>query len=272
MPKTCTCSRRPLAARQHVRDQVRLRLVVLAAVSARAGDVEVAQAHGAEAGDRRAVVGDHVVDRELRLPVRVDRIRRRRLVHRHVLGDPVGRARGGEDEPRHAVLAQAIEQIERAADVRAPVDLRVRDGLADECERGEVQRAVERPERPEPGLQPGRVEQIGLDEGGAAGHRVAVSLGQVVEHDDLVADREKVRGDVAADVARASGDEQSHRAESTKNGCLDAPSWRRGARKSPSGRATVDNPRGAPADRPTAGVGEAPMRSGGLDQGDHGPL
>ena len=43
-----------------------------------------------------------------------------------------------------------------------------------------------------------------------AGHRVGVPGRQVVEHGDLVTSRDQLGSDDAADVARATGDEQSH--------------------------------------------------------------
>ena len=94
---------RPCARRgpQHVGDQVRLGLVVLSQVAAGPGHVEVPQAHRPEPV-RRAEVGDHPVDGELRRAVRALRAGRRQLGDRHLVGLAVDRAGRGEHQPRRA--------------------------------------------------------------------------------------------------------------------------------------------------------------------------
>ena len=87
---------------EHERDQVRLGLVVLAQLPARARDVEVAQRRGGQPV-RAALVADHQVDRELGRAVGVDRRGRLVLGDRDGLRLAVGRAGGGEHEPADAV-------------------------------------------------------------------------------------------------------------------------------------------------------------------------
>ena len=58
----------------------------------------------------------------------------------------------------------------------------------------------------------GAVAQRALDERGPGRHRVGVPGGQVVEHGDLMPGRDQLRGDDAADVPGAAGDEHSHKA------------------------------------------------------------
>ena len=70
---------------QHQRDQVRLGVVVLAEVPARARDVEVAQRGGGEPVGA-ALVADHAVDRQLGVAVGVDRRGGHVLAQRRRLG------------------------------------------------------------------------------------------------------------------------------------------------------------------------------------------
>ena len=85
------------------------------------------------------------------------------------------------------------------------------DRLADQRQRREVQRrrrtAVER------GGDRGGVEQVGLDERRALGHRRAVAAVERVEHGDVVAAGDQLLGDDRADVAGSAGDEEAHEAE-----------------------------------------------------------
>ena len=191
---------------QHERDQVRLGMMVLAQLTARPGDVEVAQRDRGEAVGAR-LVGEHPIDRELRVPVRVDRPVRR------VLGDQVDvrlairRRRRGEHDPLDPVRSHRVEQVERADDVAAVVALRELDGLGDQRQRREVHDAVD--------SRHGRVdrlgvEQVDLQELGTGGNGGAVAAVERVEHGDLVAALQQLLGDDRADVAGTAGDEESH--------------------------------------------------------------
>ena len=123
-------------------------------------------------------------------------------------GLAVGRGGRGEDQAPDVVRAHRVEQVQRADHVPAPVALGVLDGLAHERERGEVQDAVE-PAR-EHGVERGRVQQVGLDEGRALRDRLAVAAVERVEHGDLVAARDELLRDDRADVAGSAGDEEAH--------------------------------------------------------------
>ena len=163
---------------------MRLGLVVLAELAARARDVEVAQRDRAEPV-RAALVGDHAVDRELRVAVGVDRVGRQRLGHRHLVGLAVDRAGGGEHEPLDARLAHRVEQVERRDEVAAVVALGMLDRLGDECERGEVQDRVEA--LGERGRRGRGVVEVDVEVTRARGDRPRVPAVEVVEHRHVVA-------------------------------------------------------------------------------------
>ena len=203
---------------EHERDQVRLGLVVLAQLPARARDVEVAQ-RGGRQPVRAALVADHQVDRELGRAVGVDRRRRLVLGDRHDLRLAVGRAGRGEHEPADAVRAHRVEQVERADEVVAPVALRVLDRLRHERERREVQHAVDAGERARPARPASSSETSTCSAAVRDGARVAAR--EVVEHDDLVAGFEQLLGDHRADVARAARHEDPHSGRHRRmGGCI----------------------------------------------------
>src|SRR4051794_21070865 len=196
---------------EHERDQVRLGLVVLAEVAAGPRDVEVAQRDRAEPV-RPALVGDHAVDRELRVPVGVDRVGGQRLGHGHLGGLAVDRAGRGEHEPPDARLAHRVEEVQRRDEVAAVVALGVLDGLRDERERREVQHRV--PPLGEGGLGGLEVVERHVEVAGALRDRARVATVEVVEDRDLVARVDELGGHDGADVAGAAGHEELHAAES----------------------------------------------------------
>src|SRR4051794_6230909 len=196
---------------EHERDQVRLGLVVLAEVAAGPRDVEVAQRDRAEPV-RPALVGDHAIDRELRVPVGVDRVGGQRLGHGHLGGLAVDRAGRGEHEPPDARLAHRVEEVERRDEVAAVVALGVLDGLRDERERREVQHRV--PPLGESGLGGLEVVEGHVEVAGALRDRAGVATVEVVEDRDLVARVDELGGHDGADVAGAAGHEELHAAES----------------------------------------------------------
>ena len=104
--------------------------------------------------------------------------------------------------------AHRVEQVPRADHVVVPVALGALDRLGDERERGEVHDGVD------PGRQGraerARVQQRDGDVLGARWDGLGVPAREVVEHDDLVAGGEQLRGDDRADVARAPRDEDPH--------------------------------------------------------------
>jgi hypothetical protein len=184
-----------------------LGLVILARVTRGSGDVEVPQAHRPEPVGE-AEVADHPVDGELGGAVGVRRARRGVLADRDLVGLPVDRARRGEHEPCDAGRVHRLEQVERAGHVRAVVALGVAHRLRDERERREMEHAVEPLADRLGHLR--LIAQIGFDEPGVGGDRLAVPALEIVEHDDLVAALQKLPGDDRSDVAGAAGDEQFH--------------------------------------------------------------
>src|SRR4051794_12101301 len=196
---------------EHERDQVRLGLVVLAEVAAGPRDVEVAQRDRAEPV-RPALVGDHAVDRELRVPVGVDRVGGQRLGHGHLGGLAVDRAGRGEHEPPDARLAHRVEEVQRRDEVAAVVALGVLDGLRDERERREVQHRV--PPLGEGGLGGLEVVERHVEVAGALRDRARMAAVEVVEDRDVVARVDELGGHDRADVAGAAGHEELHAAES----------------------------------------------------------
>ena len=86
------------------------------AVGGGAGGVEVAQRRVAQAVGVR-VVGQRVLDHQLREAVGIDRVLRMVFGDRHLLGNAVGGARAGEHDPLDAGRAHGVQQRERADDV-----------------------------------------------------------------------------------------------------------------------------------------------------------
>ena len=171
----------------------------LAEPAVRSGDVEVAQADGAQTVGARPP-GEHVVHGELARAVGVGGRGRVGLAQRRVRGRvSVGGGGGGEHQPVHAVFAHGLQQGEGAGDVGVPVRSGVLHGLAHQGLSGEVQHGVEG------GVQDaGRVVDVALDEGGAGGDGVTVAGGEHVEHGDLVSHLQQECGDDAADVTGAA--------------------------------------------------------------------
>ena len=195
---------------QH-RDQVRLRVVVLADLAVRigAGGVEVAQRHGAQAVGG-GVVAQDLLDHPLRAAVGIDR----RLWP--VLGDrlagarAVGGAGAGEDDPADAVRAHRIQQAKRADDVVAVVEPRIEHRLADIGEGGEVDDRVRTMRRQHLGEAVG-VEQVAALER-APLHRMGEAAREVVVGDRRVAGPRQRLAGVRADVARPAGDQDRRHA------------------------------------------------------------
>src|SRR5699024_3867275 len=217
---------------QHQREEMRLDLTVLACAPVRAGHVEVPQAgRGHPVHDR--VGRDGVVDRELSGAVGVGG------PGGHVLGDGDlfrlavrGRCRR-EHQVVHAGGAHRVEHRQRAGDVALPVLAGPGHGLADQGPGGEVHHAVERRVEDLAG-EPGDVP---LDERRARRYRVPVPGREVVDDDHLVSPLEQYGRAHAADVARASGDEQLHGRSSTWMACAWSPSTST-VHPSPESRAT----------------------------------
>src|SRR5699024_7028343 len=192
-------------------DEMGLDLAVLALPGPRAGDVEVAQARGAQAVGA-GVGGDGVVDGQLRRAVRVRRRGGHVLGDGHLLRLAVGGGGGGEHEVVRARGAHGVEQRQRSADVAVPVLGRVGDGFADERAGREVDDAVEGGVVAL-GLGQDVTREIGdiaLDEDGALGDALPVAGGQVVQDGDLVALVEQDLRAHAAHVTGAAGDQEPH--------------------------------------------------------------
>ena len=195
---------------EDVRDQMGLGIVVLARAVARAGDVEVAQAHRADLVGG-AEVADHVVDRQLRRAVRVRRARRRGLGDRDLVGLAVDRAGRGEDEPLHGRVPHRLEQVQRSADVRAVIALGMLHRFADQRERREVQdrRRSPRSEASRSASASSRSATTSRISRATAARWPRSRLSNTTTSCPA---REQLAGDDRADVAGAAGDEELHRA------------------------------------------------------------
>src|SRR5919112_3027796 len=188
-------------------DQVRLRMVVLPTPATRTRHVEVAEARRSQPASP-GHGADQPVYGELGASVRVGGQGRGRLLYRHLLGFAVDGGRRGKYEPPCARFAHRLQKVERPADVVAVVDLRLLYGLADEGERREVEHAFEAFGERLAGET--GVHEVSLNQVSPFGDGLAVSFGEVVEHDRLVARFDELGGDDAADVAGPAGHQDLH--------------------------------------------------------------
>jgi len=179
-------------------------------VLARTEDVEVAQADGGQAVERREVLREELVD------VLGDGVGRKRgadvvLDLRERLGIAVGGGGGRVDDVLDAGLVRGVEDVDRARDVDVGGQRRVVDGQRHRAERGVVQDVAGAGDRLLAGVH--RADVV-LDEGEArvAQERrdvFALAGGKVVEDDDVVVLREEPLDQVGADESGAAGDQDA---------------------------------------------------------------
>ena len=189
------------------RDQVRLRVVVLAQAPGRvrAGRVEVAERGAAKPMDAVGPV-QRALDHALALAVgRAGR-------DGGVLGDgdalrhPEQRRRGGQHEPPDPVPHARLNQPDAVRPVLQHVAIRLAHTLAHQRQRREVQHAGPRPVGQHL-VHPGRVGQVRHDELRPRQHGLGEALPEVVQHRDLRATVEQRGHDVATHVASAARDQ-----------------------------------------------------------------
>src|SRR5438067_617914 len=99
------------------------------AVLARARRVEVAE-RGPFQPVCATVALEHVLDRELRFTVRIDRLRWMILGDRHLLGHAVDRRGRRQDEALHVARERRAEERDRRAEVVLVIELRIDHALA----------------------------------------------------------------------------------------------------------------------------------------------
>ena len=112
----------------------------------------------------------------------------------------------------NARLPHRLQQVKRADDVVAVIQVGLLDRFADEGEGGKVHHGVDFA-LAQQGRQLGLVAQVAFDQQ-AARHGLAMALRQVVVDHDLVAGRQQPAEAVRADVTGAAGDENPHSSSS----------------------------------------------------------
>ena len=147
------------------------------------------------------------LDHQLGLPVGVDRLLRVRFRNRHFDRLAVGRAGRREDDEAPLLRRHRLEHAERADDIVAVIPRRLPNRFADVEKRREVH---DREDVVAAQRAPYRrhVRDVPLDQF-AVPDGLAMTGHQVVEHDDAMAGLLQRLGGVAADVARAAGDEDA---------------------------------------------------------------
>jgi hypothetical protein len=189
---------------QNVGDEMGFDAVVFAAARAGAGGIEVAEDDGFDPVDRAEPVED-AFEGEFGFTVGVDGTLGGGLVDRDGFRNPVGGAGGGEDDLRHPGGDHRFEEAQSAADIVPEIFAGVLHGLADEGEGGEVDDGLG-PLLPHGAGERGCILQVGDHEPGPRVDRLAVTFGEVVDDDDLMAGvAERFDAD-AANVAGATGD------------------------------------------------------------------
>ena len=194
---------------------MQLRLVILADQPAgiRTRRVEISQ------GDRPQPecpidVPERAFDGELRLAIWVYRFLWMRFVDRNSLGLPERRRRRRKHERPDAGAGQCFEQCERADHIGAVIAERIAHRLADAEPRGKVHHR-RRPGGAQDLRERRAVEDVAPDQSDLPPrpsrrdprHGLGMACRQVVVDDDVVACRSQREDGVAADVARAAGDD-----------------------------------------------------------------
>src|SRR5262249_47639209 len=154
------------------------------AVGGGAGGVEVAQG-GVAPAVGAGVVGQGVLDRQLRIAVGVDGLLRLVLGDGHALGDPVGGAGAGGDEGGGLGPPQRVRGLGRVDEVVLVIPGGVAHRLADQGGGREVDDRLD-PVGHQGVVEPLHLRQVADDEA-IRGHGGPVAGGQVVVDPDVVA-------------------------------------------------------------------------------------
>src|SRR5215208_2396929 len=119
-------------------DEVRFRAVVLADVTGRTGDVEIAECRVGET-IRFRIRCDGTLCGELRGTVGIDRLQRRILGNGNLLWGAVDRGRRRKDDGWHAGVSHCVQHIERAAGVDPPIRCGITHRFRRDGERREME-------------------------------------------------------------------------------------------------------------------------------------
>jgi hypothetical protein len=118
-----------------------------------------------------------------------------------------------ENTNRETIVREhGLEQRQRVGGIVAEEARRLPHRFAGLDPRGEVHHRVELADADRQTVEPGAVADVADQEFGAGGHRVAMSVAEVVVYDDGVSGVEQLRGDHAADVTSAARDHHFHSA------------------------------------------------------------
>ncbi len=189
-------------------DQVGLRDVELAARRRGPAGIEVPQRTVAQPVGP-GVPRKHLLERQLRCAVSIDRTERSVLPNRHRGGFAVNRRGRRKDEPHDAGCPHRVEQVEAAHHVHLVEGSRVGHRFAYERFCREVHHGIGTNIRQHL-RQAGAVTEITLEKTYAIRDRGSVALRQVVKGDDGFAVREQSLRHHASDVAGGAGDKDGH--------------------------------------------------------------
>ena len=197
------------------RDQVNLVTMIFAdrAVGMRPRRIEVTQRDPLEPV-RGGALRQFALDRELGLAVRIDRRGRVRLHDRHrgrLTVDGAGRGKHEAPDPR---VAHGVEHGQRADHVVLVIRLRPADRFAD-VEPGRKMHHGIGPMVGEHAAHGVAVVHGTLRQRHATRHRFGVARREVVDHRDRMAGIDERAHRVAADVARAAGDDYPRHVSAT---------------------------------------------------------
>ena len=172
--------------------------------------------HDAEIRFRSLDVGNDAFEEELCRAVRIECSRGATFVQRHFFRHTVNRCRGGKHDVAATVFFHQIEQVERSRHIVVVVEQRLGDGFADGFQPSKVDDGVKFM-RFENFFESRVVEQIDFVEFRRLAREFRAALDgfflrvvKVVDNRDVVACLEQFDDGVRADVAGASGNENSH--------------------------------------------------------------
>jgi hypothetical protein len=177
--------------------------VVLAVFGGGAGGVEVAE-RGEVETRVSPVIGENLLEAELRFAVRVDRNLGMIFGNRNGVRLTIGRGSRGEDQLFDVVANHGVEKVYPAGDVGGVKGAGLANGFGDQSFRGEVHDGVNFM------LQKDFVElrargEVNVAKNGATGKGRAVAFLEIVERDDPVTASKKHFGANAAYITGCAG-------------------------------------------------------------------